>query len=59
MDKSLLLGILVFVVGVLQLLLQQPFVPPAWIPFILIVIGVLNVLISNWGVKAVARLRGK
>ena len=59
MDKSLVLGLLAFAVAVLQLLSQQTFVPPAWLPYILALAGVLNVIISTWGASVVRRLRGK
>ena len=59
MDKNLVLGILTFVVAVLQLFSQQTFVPPAWIPYILLVIGVLNVIISTFFANLMAKLTGK
>lgn len=47
-SKALILNILAFVVLIVDLLMQQPFIPPAWLPYLTAAIAVLNLVIRYW-----------
>jgi len=47
-SKTFWLNLLTALVLIADLLVQQPFIPTAWLPFIATVVGILNVVLRVW-----------
>ena len=47
-SKTLWLNLITAAVLIADLLVQQPFIPPAYLPFIATVVGILNVVLRVW-----------
>lgn len=47
-SKTFWLNIITAIIMVLDLLVQQPFIPPNLLPFIAFAVGVLNIVLRIW-----------
>jgi len=47
-SKTFWLNLLVALVLIADLLVQQPFIPPTYLPIIATVVGILNIIIRVW-----------
>jgi hypothetical protein len=47
-SKTFWLNLLTALVMIADLLVQQPFIPPAYLPFIATLVGILNVVLRVW-----------
>lgn len=47
-SKTFWLNLITAVIMILDLLVQQPFIPPSYLPIIAFVVGVLNVILRVW-----------
>lgn len=48
LSKTFWLNLITALVMVLDLMQQQPFIPPQYLPWILFAVGVLNVVLRVW-----------